>query len=820
MKIEDFAQFHTYKFGGSSLADANCFRRVADLILTQPCIVVVSAVAGTTQQLQNCIDAARQGQSFSALLSTIEQQHRALSDEMLPDAQAFHQQLTQDIAQLDALLSAIAIVGEAETALTERILGQGELWSAAILSAYLATHSPSVLHLDARDVLHVNTHTQPLTVDWQKSQHALIHRLTKTQDLQHIVLPGFVASDQQQRMCILGMNCSDYSAAIFAKLFQTASLVIWTDVDGIMSADPNQVPEAFTLPYLSYKEALELAYFGASVVHPKAIAPAMSADIPIYIKHTFKPTHAGTTIAKRTRPAQSMIKGLSCIQNAALITVEGAGMIGVSGIAARTFSALELSHVSVILISQASSEYSICVAVEAQDAAIAQQALEQTFSLELQANSIERIKCETDLAIIAAVGDGMVGQIGLSGQLCQSLAKAHINIHAIAQGGSERNVSLVVSQQTQARALRVLHSAFHLSDKRIAIALIGPGTIGACLLEQLHHTQQNLRDQQHLDMHCVALMNSKRMVLQAQPLDLSSWADALNQSAITPDIDALTDFLHQHDIPRKVIIDTTANPKIADYYADWLAQGIHVITPNKFANSGSWDYYQTLRKLQHEKRAHYYYETTVCAGLPVISTLQDLRNTGDTILSIEGVFSGTLSFVFDQLKQGYSFADAIHTAHSKGYTEPDPREDLSGMDVARKTICLAREVGLTLSAEDFEVTSLVPKALASVATSDFMAQLETHQTEISQSLEQVKTAASPILQYVGRIDCETGQASVGIRAYDHQHPIANLRGTDNIVIIKTQRYSEQPLVTQGPGAGPEVTASGVFADLLRLATRI
>ncbi len=820
MNIQDFTQFDTYKFGGSSLADAACFQRVAELVLDQSAIIVVSAVAGTTSQLSNCITLATQQQDFKMLLTAIADKHLTLVDTLIEGATDFHQKIHQDIDNLTALLSAISIVKIAETRQIEWILGYGEIWSAQILSAYLQQQSLSVTHIDSREVLFVHNDSQPIIVDWDSSNQALAQKLATIDHTNQIILPGFIATNQQQQSCILGMNCSDYSAAIFAKLFQTRSLVIWTDVDGIMSADPNQVPEAFSLPKLSYKEALELAYFGASVIHPKAIAPAMACNIPIVIKNTFNANHPGTTIAKRTTASKSMIKGLSSIKDIALLAIEGAGMIGVSGIAAKAFSALQYHQISIILISQASSEYSICLAVESHQAQTAQYALQQAFSVELQANTIERIKCELDYTIIAAVGDGMVGHVGIAGKICQSLANANISIHAIAQGGSERNVSLVVKQTDQTKALKVLHSAFHLSHKRIVIGLIGPGTIGTCLLKQIEQTQQNLIDHQDLDIQCLAIMNSKKMLLQDPAIVLSDWQAQLNTDGQPADIQALTDFIHQHETPRKVIIDTTANPAIAKHYQHWLEQGLHIITPNKFANSGDLNYYQALRQTLADTHRHYYYETTVCAGLPVISTIQDLLHTGDQILSIEGVFSGTLSFVFDQLKQGIAFSEAIYLAHQQGYTEPDPREDLSGMDVARKTICLAREAGLLISSEDFHITSLVPDALQDCSTETFMAALANHDDAITACLNQKRNEPNAILQYVGKIDFCQGQASVGIDCYSHTHPIANLRGTDNIVIIQTERYKTQPLVIQGPGAGPEVTASGVFADLLRLAARI
>lgn len=820
MKIQDFTQFDTYKFGGSSLADASCFQRVAQLVSNQSVVIVVSAVSGTTSQLQNCITYAQQQQDFKPLLNALIDKHLTIIDTLLADTPQLHQKIQQDIDKIEALLSAISIVKTAESSQTEWILGHGEIWSAQILTTYLQQTSHSIAHIDARDVLIINNEQQPIIVDWHNSEQALSQKLAAIDNISQIVLPGFIASNQTQQNCILGMNCSDYSAAIFAKLFQTQSLVIWTDVDGIMSADPNQVPAAFTLPYLSYKEALELAYFGASVIHPQAIAPAMACSIPIVIKNTFNANHPGTTIAKRTTPAKSIIKGLSSIKDIALIAIEGAGMIGVSGIAAKAFSALQHHNISVILISQASSEYSICLAVESHQTKAAQQALQQAFSAELHANHIERIKCELDHTIIAAVGDGMVGHTGISGKICQSLANSDINIHAIAQGGSERNVSLVVKKSDQTKALRVLHSAFHLSHKRITIAIIGPGTIGSCLLKQIAQTQQNLLDSQQLEIQCLAIMNSKKMILQDQSIELDDWPTQLNTDGKPADIEALINFILQHETPRKVIIDTTANPAIADHYQHWLKQGLHIITPNKFANSGDINYYQALRQTLANTHQHYYYETTVCAGLPVISTIQDLLHTGDQILCIEGVFSGTLSFVFDQLKQGVAFSNAIQLAHQKGYTEPDPCEDLSGMDVARKTICLAREAGLMISAADFNVTSLVPDTLQNCSTDQFMAQLAIYDTEITQSLNQKRQNQTDVLQYVGKIDFEQSLASVGIAAYNNSHPIANLRGTDNIVIIKTKRYYDQPLVIQGPGAGPEVTASGVFADLLRLAARI
>jgi aspartokinase/homoserine dehydrogenase 1 len=633
----------------------------------------------------------------------------------------------------------------------------------------------------------------------------------KNKPFKQMVITGFIASSMDGKRTTLGRNGSDFSAAIFAKLFSAKTLVIWTDVDGIFSADPRRVRSAFAIESMSYNEALELAYFGAKVLHPMTIAPALELQIPILIKNTNNPQAKGTEISSAPKKSSHPVCGLSCVDNVALINIEGSGMIGVSGIAARVFQIMHQSNISVILISQASSEHSICFAVNKDQASAAKNALTEYLQFELEHQHIEKIIVDDTCAILAAVGDGMVGAIGVLGKFCDTLAKANVNIHAIAQGSSERNISVVIKSEDANRALQAVHAGFYLSNKTISIGLIGCGQIGETLLQQIHAELAHLKEKYQVNLCVRGIMNSQKMLLQHDPIDLTQWHAALTKTDIASNINDFADHISPVDMPHAVIIDCTANKMISEEYLHFMKRGIHVITPNKHANAGDLQYYKQLKTLTN---CYYLYEATVCAGLPVISTLQDIIKTGDEVLNVSGIVSGTLSFVFSEMARGTSFSSAVFAAKKAGYTEPDPREDLSGMDVARKLICLAREIGYDVSITDVLLEDLVPKELKDCSVEEFMKRLPNYDHQI---IEQVKKASAKKekLYYVANVN-HKGKLSVTIESLPETHPFAALKSTDNMLIFTTRRYHTQPLIIQGPGAGAEVTAAGVFADLLRL----
>jgi aspartokinase/homoserine dehydrogenase 1 len=623
---------------------------------------------------------------------------------------------------------------------------------------------------------------------------------------------GFVATTTNGRQTTLGRNGSDFSGSIFGALLDASEILIWTDVDGVLSADPRLVPNAQVIDQVSYNEAMELAYFGAKVIHPQTMEPAVARDIPIYIKNTFAPQKRGTLIC--AKPVSAMkVKGISTINPVALVNLEGAGMIGVPGTAHRLFGALRDSGISVILISQGSSEHSICFAIPEAQAKRADESVRQAFDAELRGGQIQHVEITLGMGILAVVGDGMAGAHGVAAKVFNSLGDAGINVRAIAQGASERNISVVVDGNVSAKALRAVHAAFYLSPNTMSIGLIGPGTVGRVLLAQMATQIERLRTL-NLDLRVRGIATSNRMLLEDNAVDLQRWSQRLEEAGEPLDLQKFINHVQADFMPHTVVIDCTASGQIADQYREWLARGIHIVTPNKKANSGSMPYYRALQEARRAAGTHYLYEATVGAGLPVIQTLRDLRQTGDDVTEIEGIFSGTLAYLFNVFSGEESFSAIVRAAKAKGYTEPDPRDDLSGMDVARKLIILGREMGLELDVGDVKVEGLVPEELAKCSAEEFMARLPESDAAMAAVLA-AATAKKQVLRYVGRIDNQ-GRATVGLRRLDEKHAFAHIALTDNVVRFATRRYCDNPLIVQGPGAGPEVTAAGVFSDLLRL----
>jgi aspartokinase/homoserine dehydrogenase 1 len=557
---------------------------------------------------------------------------------------------------------------------------------------------------------------------------------------------------------------------------------------------------------------MELAYFGAKVIHPQTMAPAVSRDIPIFIRNTFAPQKRGTLIC--ANPVSALIvKGITSIDPVALVNLEGAGMIGVPGTAHRLFGVLRDSGISVILISQGSSEHSICFAIPEAQAVRAEEAVRRAFDAELRDGQIQHVEVALGMSILAVVGDGMAGHHGVAAKVFNSLGDAAISVRAIAQGASERNISVVVDGKGAARALRAVHAAFYLSPNTLSIGLIGPGTVGRVLLAQIATQIDRLREL-NLDLRVRGIASSKRMLLEETSVDLSRWAEHMAEAGEPLNLEKFINHIQADYVPHAVLIDCTASAAIADQYRDWLSRGIHIVTPNKKANSGTLPYYRSLQDAKRDAGTHYLYEATVGAGLPVIQTLRDLRGTGDDITQIEGIFSGTLAYLFNVFDGSETFSSIVRAAKAKGYTEPDPRDDLSGVDVARKLIILGREMGLTLEIADVEVEGLVPEALSQCSVEEFMARLPESDAAMAAALAEARMK-NQVLRYVGRIDA-AGKATVGLVRLEAKHAFANIALTDNVVRFATRRYCDNPLIVQGPGAGPEVTAAGVFSDLLRL----
>jgi aspartokinase/homoserine dehydrogenase 1 len=809
-----------HKFGGSSVADAACFRRVADIVEASHNpreAVVLSACRGVTDALLALVSMAeRPDGEFAPAIEALRTRHLELAASLVSNAAcaAYAAQLQRDCRDIAGMLQTVRLIRSSTYSMRDVISGYGEIWSTRLFAPYLrerARIKGEVRWVDARDVVIVEWASLGPAVQWPVSE-ANLRRLVPPDFTGRLIVTGFVATTVKGIQTTLGRNGSDFSGSIFGALLGAAQIIIWTDVDGVLSADPRLVPNAQVIDQLSYNEAMELAYFGAKVIHPQTMEPAIARDIPIYIRNTFAPEKPGTLICAQPKSALQ-VKGITTIDPVALVNLEGAGMIGVPGTAHRLFGALRDSGISVILISQGSSEHSICFAIPEAQAQRAEDAVRRAFDAELRDGQIQHVEVGLGMSILAVVGDGMAGSHGVAAKVFNSLGDAAISVRAIAQGASERNISVVVDGKVGAKALRAVHAAFYLSPNTLSIGLIGPGTVGRVLLAQIATQIERLRAL-NLDLRVRGIATSKRMLLEETAVDLERWAQRLAEAGEPLDLEKFANHVQADYIPHTVIVDCTASAEVGKNYVAWLTRGIHVVTPNKKANSGTLPYYRALQEAARASGTHYLYEATVGAGLPIIQTLRDLRQTGDEITRIEGIFSGTLAYLFNVFDGRESFSSIVRAAKAKGYTEPDPRDDLSGVDVARKLIILGREMGLTLELANVRVEGLVPAALEKCSAAEFMARLPEFDATMAAMLGEAQ-GKRQVLRYIGRVD-QDGTATVGLMRLDERHAFANIALTDNVVRFATQRYCDNPLIVQGPGAGPEVTAGGVFSDLLRL----
>ncbi|NNK62463.1 MAG: bifunctional aspartate kinase/homoserine dehydrogenase I, partial [Gemmatimonadetes bacterium] len=649
-------------------------------------------------------------------------------------------------------------------------------------------------------------------VDWSTTRGDLDDAL-RIREPGVLVVTGYVARTATGSPTTLGRNGSDYSASILGALLHADEVVIWTDVSGVMSGDPGVEPEATVVPSLSYDEAMELAYFGAKVIHPSTMGPLVEHDIPLYIRNTFHPDLPGTRISREGDESDG-VKGITVIDGMALVNLQGAGLIGVPGTAARLFGALREADISVVVISQGSSEHSICVAVPEDRVDEARAVLSDAFALELTRGQIQGIDVQHGCSILAVVGDGMRGVPGVAGHLFGALGRAGVNVRAIAQGASERNISAVIDQRDAARALRAVHAGFYLSPRTVSVGLIGPGNVGGALLDQMAAELERIRVGGQVDLRIRGITRSRRMVLSESGLDVAVWRDAFEREGEDADLDRFVDQIQAEYLPHAVLIDCSASGEAAARYGAWMERGIHVITANKRAGTASLEQYHDMLERRRRGGARFLHETTVGAGLPILSTLRDLRVTGDRVHSIDGILSGTLAYLFNVFDGERPFSTCVADARARGFTEPDPRDDLSGMDVARKLVILGREMGLPIEVEDVEVDALVPPELVGGDVDAFLEGLSAHDAQM-EARYRAAAEAGDVLRFVGRVDAD-GRARVLLEQLPGRHAFAGLDLTDNVVRFITDRYRDNPLVVRGPGAGPEVTAAGVFADLLRL----
>ncbi|MGH8033046.1 MAG: bifunctional aspartate kinase/homoserine dehydrogenase I [Luteimonas sp.] len=813
---------YAHKFGGSSLADAARIRAAAALVDadgTGTCIVVVSAMQGVTDALVALAATARDRGDWQARWSALRRQHLLAADVLDGEGAAeLHAGLDAEFEALRGDLAALAAADARAEQIVARVWGFGEICSSRLMLAALGGAAAGWQRLDAREVLVVHQGDMGVGVDWDDSR-ARLAAWRAGQATGNIVITGFVAIDRKGSPTTLGRNGSDYSAAIFASLFDVDELTIWTDVDGVLSADPRLVPDAVCLPSMSYAEACELAYYGAKVLHPQTLAPVQARGIPLRIRNSRNPQAAGTRVVARgdlsDDPHEVPVKGLSLVDGLAVLELVGNGMVGVPGTAEKLFAALHAAGVSVTMISQGSSEHSICCIVRADHVERGRAAVLVAFADAMADARTQAVNVTHDICVLAAVGDGMVGTPGVAARLLGGLAQARVNVRAIAQGASERNISVAIAKADATRALRAAHAAFWLSPQTISVGLIGPGQVGRALLSQFAATMPRLRAHANLDLRLRAIADSRQMLLSDAGLAADGALAALKAAAHPAiDLDAFAAHVRGAHLPHALIVDCSASDAVAAKYPEWIAAGIHVVTPNKQAGSGDWPRYVAIRDAQRHG-GRFLYEATVGAGLPVIQTLRSLIDTGDVLHEVDGMFSGTLAWLFNSFDGTQPFSELVLQARALGYTEPDPRDDLSGLDVARKLVILARETGRQLSIGDVEVESLVPAQLQQVSRDDFLARLHELDAPMQARLDAAR-AQGLSLRHIAKLDRD-GRASVGVIALPSSHACCHTRLTDNLVQFRSERYSENTLVVQGPGAGPEVTAAGVFGDVLAIA---
>ncbi|XP_056164211.1 bifunctional aspartokinase/homoserine dehydrogenase 1, chloroplastic-like isoform X1 [Syzygium oleosum] len=829
-----------HKFGGTCVGNSQRIKNVANIIMkddSERKLAVVSAMSKVTDMMYDLIDKAQsRDDTYVFALDNVLEKHRSTALDLLEgnDLANFLSQLDDDINNLKAMLRAIYIAGHATESFTDFVVGHGELWSAQLLSSVIKKNGIDCQWMDTREVLIVcPTNSNQVDPDFPESEQRL-EKWYSQNPSKTIIATGFIASTPYNIPTTLKRDGSDFSAAIMGALLRARQVTIWTDVDGVYSADPRKVGEAVILKTLSYQEAWEMSYFGANVLHPRTIIPVMRYDIPIVIRNIFNLSAPGTKIChpsvcedEDSHMLESYVKGFATIDNLALVNVEGTGMAGVPGTASAIFGAVKDVGANVIMISQASSEHSVCFAVPEKEVEAVAEALQSRFRQALDAGRLSKVQVIPNCSILAAVGQKMASTPGVSATLFNALAKANINVRAIAQGCSEYNITVVVMREDCIRALRAVHSRFYLSRTTIAMGIIGPGLIGSTLLEQLRDQAAVLKEDFNIDLRVMGIAGSRSMLLSeasidnsgCRGIDLSQWQELLKEKGEVANLEKFVQHVHGNGfIPNTVIVDCTADSVVASHYYNWLRRGIHVITPNKKANSGPLDQYLKLRALQRQSYTHYFYEATVGAGLPIVSTLRGLLETGDKILRIEGIFSGTLSYIFNNFIGERSFSEVVAEAKQAGYTEPDPRDDLSGTDVQRKVIILARESGLKLELSDIPVDNLVPEPLrTSASAEEFMEKLPQFDQEWTNKQQEAE-AAGKVLRYVGVVDLLNHRGAVELRTYKKDDAFAQLSGTDNIIAFTTTRYSKQPLIVRGPGAGAQVTAGGIFSDILRLAS--
>ncbi len=809
------------KFGGTSVANANNIKLVLSIVentvaTSTKLVIVVSAFSGVTDLLILAASkAASKDITFKDVVSQIEEKHREAIEELIITS---HQKplleaINSDINHLKTLLDGCFLLGELSNRTSDTIMGFGELLSSQIIAKALEQKVHNSGYKDSREIIKTNNHFGKAVVNFDLSNQ-LIKDYFNSNVFRVTLVPGFIASSTDGYSTTLGRGGSDYTAAILAGALNAELLEIWTDVSGMFTANPKIVKQAHPIETISYQEAMELSHFGAKVLYPPTIQPVLKLNIPIVIKNTFEPEAAGTYISSERNENENPIKGISHIDNIALLTLEGSGMIGVSGSSKRLFEVLSNENINVIFITQASSEHSICIGILNEDANNARIAIDKAFELEIAQNKIDPSIVEENLCIIALVGENMKSHQGLSGKMFSTLGKNNVNIRAIAQGASERNISAVINKRDVKKALNTLHECFFEDNaKQLNLFVMGVGNVGEKFIEQIHQQKKFLKENLKINLRVIALSNSRKMLFDEEGVSLNNWKTSLENGEVANKESFISNVIALN-LRNSIFVDVTANESVSQTYAHYLKQNIAVVTCNKIACSSAYDNYSNLKQLSRKFNAPFLFETNVGAGLPIIDTLKHLIASGDKVHKIQAVLSGSLNFIFNNFDEKNSFHDVVKEAGVQGFTEPDPKIDLSGVDVARKILILIRESGYKMEIEDIVNESFLPvECLETKNNETFFASLIKNAAHF-ENIYKEALVKDCRLKYVAKF--EDGKASVGLQFIPKESPFYNLEGKDNIVQFYTDRYVDQPLLIKGAGAGAAVTASGIFADVIRI----
>ncbi len=807
------------KFGGTSVGSIESIAMVIDILKQQQPplpVVVVSAMSGVTNLLQTMAEDAAQGRDFAHHLTNLQNRHfdviKALLD--IQQQNPVFTRLKIYFNELEDLLQGVYTLRELTPKTKDLILSYGERCSAFMIARIAAQYFDHILFTDASELIKTDSAFGQAKVNTELTE-LLIKSYYHTHRNNLLIVTGFIAGNDAGQVTTLGRGGSDYTAALFAAALNAEEIQIWTDVNGMMTADPRIVKKAFPLPELTYTEAMELSYFGAKVIYPPTMIPAFLRQIPIVIKNTFEPGFAGTVIQHHCQASALPIKGISSINKVSIINIQGSGMVGKAGFSGRLFSLLSREQINVILITQSSSEHSITFAISPAEADKARLLIEQEFELELIAQKLETPVIESSLSILAIVGENMKQTPGMSGKLFHALGRNGINVRAIAQGSSEYNVSVVINESDLAKAVNVIHEAFFTNlNKTLNVFCLGTGNIGKTLLKQLHEHRAYLEENNKIQVKIAGISNTRKMLLDAEGISLDDWQEQLDHNGCPANLKEFVQQMKQMNLPNCVFVDNTASPAPVQYYEEAFKASISVVTCNKLGNSAAYSQYNNFHRQAIQHGVDFFYETNVGAGLPIIRTLKDLMISGDRVQRMEAILSGTISFIFNNYKGDANFHDVVKMAQEKGYTEPDPRDDLRGTDFMRKMLILARDAGYQMEAEDIQLENILPQASLNAQTvSDFYTSLQTEDAFFN-DLKQQAESSNKVLRYIGKL--EDGKAVISLQMVDDQHPFYMMSGADNVIAFTTDRYRERPMVVKGPGAGAEVTAAGVFADLINV----